>query len=285
MQLSQEALLVRRLAAAGDGNNIVEIKTESGGDMAWKLAQLGIIAKKNDVKIHSSSASPTFPKINLPASSSIDTTDATAVSTASQHKTAPDPKVTQAGPFLKVMKTCIGDKLETSMGDNYTNTCTSKVDSASPLKPKKLPAPRLQTGAKVRLLDIGRSSSSGRVRQCGDPRRPRLEQIMAQVDTSSGARAELGGQVAIRTNIDSKQTRLKSAFYGILTSDSELPTFVRGEIRKVIGGARAEVLCQLLDHHHEVRADTQHLFPLPSQARDIAPLCVEVILAGEKWGM
>ena len=207
MQLSQEALLVRRLVAAGDGNNIVEIKTESGDDMAWKLAQLGIIAKKNDVKIHSSSASPTFPKINLPASSSIDTTDATAVSTSSQHKTAPDPKVTQAGPFLKVMKTCIEDKLETSMGE--TNTCTSKVDSASPLKPKKLPAPRLQTGAKVRLLDIGRSSSSGRVRQCGDPRRPRLEQIMAQVDTSSGARAELGGQVAIRTNIDSKDSVFK----------------------------------------------------------------------------
>ena len=64
-----------------------------------------------------------------------------------------------------------------------------------------------------------------------------------------------------------------------------MPTFVRGEIRKVIGGggAKAEVLCQLLDHHHEVRADTQHLFPLPSPARDIAPLCVEVILAGEKW--
>ena len=95
------------------------------------------------------------------------------------------------------------------MGENYTNTCTSKVDSASPLKPKKLPAPRLQTGAKVRLLDIGRSSSSGRVRQCGDPRRPRLEQVMAQVDTSSGARAELGGQVAIRTNIDSKDSVFK----------------------------------------------------------------------------
>ena len=207
MQLSQEALLVRRLAAAGDGNNIVEIKTASGDDVAWKLAQLGILAKINDVEIHSSSLSPTFPKINQSVSSSIDTTDACAVSTSSQQKTAPDPKVAQAGPSLKVMKTCIEDKLETSMGENNTNTCTSKVDS--PLMPKKLPAPRLQTGAKVRLLDIGRSSSRGRVRQCGDPRRPRLEQIMAQVDTSSGARAELGGQVAIRTNIESKQKQLK----------------------------------------------------------------------------
>ena len=209
MQLSQEALLVRRMAAAGDGNNIVEIKTASGDDVAWKLAQLGIIAKINDVEIHSSSLSPTFPKINQSVSSSIDTTDACAVSTSSQQKTAPDPKVAQAGPSLKVMKTCIEDKLETRLDKNYTDMCTSKVDSASPLKPKKLPAPRLQTGAKVRLLDIGRSSSRGRVRQCGDPRRPRLEQIMAQVDTNSGARTELGGQVAIRTNIESKQTQLK----------------------------------------------------------------------------
>ena len=36
-----------------------------------------------------------------------------------------------------------------------------------------------------------------------------VEQIMAQVDTNSGARTELGGQVAIRTNIESKQTQLK----------------------------------------------------------------------------
>ena len=52
MQLSQETLLVRRMAAAGDGNNIVEIKTASGDDVAWKLAQLGILAKINDVEIH-----------------------------------------------------------------------------------------------------------------------------------------------------------------------------------------------------------------------------------------
>ena len=56
MQLSQETLLVRRMAAAGDGNNIVEIKTASGDDVALKLAQLGILAKINDVEINSSSS-------------------------------------------------------------------------------------------------------------------------------------------------------------------------------------------------------------------------------------